>query len=158
MNNVTFSGNGAGRSGAMFNDADSGTSSPVLSNVILWGDAAGSSGPEMVNYLGAGVSIDHSVIAGGCASINGAICGSGNTAGEPKLGALADNGGFTPTMLPGAGSSAIDAGSAATCANTYVNNRDQRGVSRPQGSGCDIGAVEVQGDVIFVDGFDPQNP
>lgn len=156
LNNVTFSGNSADRGGAMFNDADSGTSSPVLSNVILWGNTAGNSGPEVVNYLGASASIGHSVIAGGCASINGAICGSGNTASDPKLGALADNGGLTHTMLPGAGSSAIDAGNTATCANAYVNNLDQRGVSRPQGSGCDIGAVEVQvnGGLIFADSFE----
>ena len=160
LNNVTFSGNSARRGGAMFNDADSGTSSPVLSNVILWGNTATNSGPEMVNYLGATVSISHSAIAGGCASISGAMCGSGNTAGDPRLGALADNGGLTPTMLPGAGSSAIDAGSTTTCANAYVNNLDQRGVIRPQGSGCDMGSVEVEvmGDIIFVDGFDSASP
>ena len=156
LNNVTFSGNTAARGGALFNDADSGISIPALSNVILWGNTVSNSGPEMLNYKGASVSIDHSVIAGGCAAISGATCGSGNVGGDPKLGALADNGGFTQTLFPGAGSSAIDAGSAATCANAYVNNLDQRGVSRPQGSACDIGSVEAGAavDIIFVDGFD----
>ena len=160
LNNVTFNGNSAARGGAIFNDANSGISIAVLSNVILWGDTASNSGPEMINYLGASATIDHSVIAGGCASISGAICGSGNIAGDPKLGALADNGGLTQTMLPGSGSSAINTGNAATCANAYVNNIDQRGVSRPQGSVCDMGTVEVVvvGDMIFADGFDATSP
>ncbi len=50
---------------------------------------------------------------------------------------LADNGGPTPTIALVAGSPAIDAG-AATCVPT-----DQRGVTRPQGPACDIGAFEV---------------
>ncbi len=57
---------------------------------------------------------------------------------DPLLGPLADNGGGTLTHLPAAGSPAIDAASAATCPAT-----DQRGVARPQGAGCDAGAVEV---------------
>jgi hypothetical protein len=52
---------------------------------------------------------------------------------------LQDNGGFTQTMALGVGSPAIDAGNDATCADT-----DQRGVARPQGSYCDIGAYEVE--------------
>jgi hypothetical protein len=57
---------------------------------------------------------------------------------NPQLGALADNGGGTLTHLPAAGSPAIDAAAAATCPGT-----DQRGVVRPQGAGCDVGAVEL---------------
>ena len=59
------------------------------------------------------------------------------------LGALAANGGLTQTMLPGAGSPAINAipiGTATLCDGTFKS--DQRGVSRPQGSACDIGSVE----------------
>jgi hypothetical protein len=59
--------------------------------------------------------------------------------GDPLLGSLADNGGstMTYTLLPG--SPAIDAiTDAAAC--TLVT--DQRGIARPQGSACDIGAVE----------------
>jgi hypothetical protein len=59
---------------------------------------------------------------------------------DPELGSLADNGGPTETMLPGTGSPVIDAiaSSSPLCQHT-----DQRGVRRPAGSGCDIGAVEV---------------
>jgi hypothetical protein len=62
---------------------------------------------------------------------------------DPKLGALADNGGPTETMLPGAGSSAIGIVPSGSC-SPFV---DQRGDSRP-GSGksvCDAGAVETGG-------------
>ena len=53
------------------------------------------------------------------------------------LGALANNGGPTRTLALVAGSSAIDA--AGDCTVTT----DQRGVARPQGAACDIGAYEV---------------
>jgi len=57
---------------------------------------------------------------------------------DAMLGPLQDNGGPTEThdLLPG--SPAIDAGSA----NCPPPATDQRGVSRPQDAGCDIGAVE----------------
>ena len=61
---------------------------------------------------------------------------------DPKLGWLGNNGGFTPTrgLLPG--SPALDAGNAAGCAGPLVNGVDQRGIPRPIGGGCDIGAFE----------------
>jgi predicted outer membrane repeat protein len=71
---------------------------------------------------------------------------------DPKLGPLANNGGPTQTMLPLPGSPAIDNGSDATCAASPVNGVDQRGIPRPQGARCDIGAVET--DTIFADGFE----
>lgn len=68
----------------------------------------------------------------------------------PNLGALADNGGPTQTMRPLGGSPAIDA--VAPVAGQCAVSVDQRGVSRPQGAGCDIGAVEF--DRIFADNFE----
>jgi uncharacterized repeat protein (TIGR01451 family) len=58
---------------------------------------------------------------------------------NPLLGALADNGGETETMALLLGSPAIDAGTDEGCPAT-----DQRGVKRPQGALCDIGAFEFQ--------------
>jgi CSLREA domain-containing protein len=58
---------------------------------------------------------------------------------DPLLGPLADSGGPTDTHALLAGSPAIDAGSSANCSAI-----DQRGVTRPQGPGCDIGAFEVE--------------
>jgi hypothetical protein len=56
---------------------------------------------------------------------------------DPLLGVLADNGGPTQTLAPRAGSPVIDGGGAEGCPPT-----DQRGIARPQGAACDIGAVE----------------
>jgi hypothetical protein len=67
---------------------------------------------------------------------------------DPQLGALADNGGPTQTMLPAYSSPAIDAQPAAACALTT----DQRGQPRPQNRACDMGAVEL--DRIFANGFE----
>jgi Right handed beta helix region len=67
-------------------------------------------------------------------------------AAPPQLGPLAANGGPTPTLLPEPGSPLIDAipiGSCQADGAAGITN-DQRGVTRPQGSGCDIGAVEVE--------------
>lgn len=56
---------------------------------------------------------------------------------DAQLGPLAANGGPTPTQALLAGSPAVDAGDDAACPTL-----DQRGVPRPQGSHCDIGAYE----------------
>src|SRR5205823_2360612 len=53
------------------------------------------------------------------------------------LGPLANNGGLTMTHMPQAGSAAIDGGTSNGAPST-----DQRGVTRPQLSGFDVGAVE----------------
>jgi hypothetical protein len=59
---------------------------------------------------------------------------------DPKLAPLGDNGGPTQTMRPQPGSAAIDQVPifGAACPPT-----DQRGVTRPGGTGCEIGAYEV---------------
>jgi CSLREA domain-containing protein len=59
------------------------------------------------------------------------------------LAELADNGGPTRTMALSAESLLIDAGDDSVCVNSPVDNLDQRGVSRLQGSHCDIGAYEA---------------
>ncbi len=81
---------------------------------------------------------------------SGAQCGA-NTGGvstdlvvpSAGLGPLADNGGPTQTMALLTGSPAIDAASPTVCA-TETLGIDQRGVARPQGRACDIGAFEYQ--------------
>lgn len=59
------------------------------------------------------------------------------TSAQLALGGLADNGGPTPTRMPGAGSIAIDTGR-----ESYCSPADQRRYARAD-SLCDIGAVEV---------------
>ena len=74
-----------------------------------------------------------------------------------NLGPLQNNGGPTQTMLPGPGSTAIN---AVQCPASTP--RDQRGYPRPDPldaglqTACDIGAVEVQPplDRIFSNGFE----
>jgi hypothetical protein len=65
---------------------------------------------------------------------------------DPKLGPLQDNGGptFTRALLPGG--PAIDAVRIEKCTDSNANaiTTDQRGVARPQGVACDIGAYEVK--------------
>jgi hypothetical protein len=57
---------------------------------------------------------------------------------DPRLAALADNGGPTQTMAIGSDSPAFNGGNPTTCPAT-----DQRGIARPQGERCDIGAFEL---------------
>jgi Right handed beta helix region len=67
-------------------------------------------------------------------------------AGDPGLGPLAPNGGPTRTLLPEPGTPLIDAIPTESCQSNGAADitADQRGVTRPQGPGCDIGAVEVE--------------
>lgn len=64
---------------------------------------------------------------------------------DPLLGALADNGGTTMTMAPGAGSPALDAGDPAGCKDNLGRAlaNDQRGMARVAGLRCDVGAFEL---------------
>ena len=64
--------------------------------------------------------------------------GSGDRTGLAlALGTLADNGGPTDTIRPLLASPVVDMGDPAGCTRD-----DQRGVPRPQGAGCEIGAFE----------------
>lgn len=71
-------------------------------------------------------------------------CGAAYS-GDPSLGPLADNGGSTLTYALLPGSLAIDNGYLAACTDT-----DQRGVARPQGPACDIGAYEMEYSILFL--------
>jgi hypothetical protein len=82
------------------------------------------------------------------ASCKFSAAGSKNS-GAAKLGALADNGGPTLTQEPVKGSDAIDVipSGKAGCVSGAT---DQRGVSRPQGAKCDVGAVEVDQPAVVI--------
>jgi predicted outer membrane repeat protein len=130
LNNVTLSGNSASSyGGGMYNGTGS---HPYLRNTILWGNTADACcGPQIYNSSST-LSIWDSIVQGGYAG------GTNIIITDPMLGPLGNNGGFTQTLALLPGSSAIDAGNDATCATT-----DQRGISRPQGIQCDIGAYEL---------------
>jgi len=116
-----------------------------VTNSTISGNTAGAEGGGIYTDVGT-ITLTRSIVAGNITiggsapNIAGGITDGGNNliGGDPRLGPLQDNGGPTQTMLPAADSPAIDAGGACPTAT------DQRGVPRPQGRACDIGAVEVQ--------------
>ncbi len=68
------------------------------------------------------------------------LTGTDISGSDPELGVLGDNGGRTDTMEPTSPSSpVVNAIPVELCTDLL----DQRGVSRPRGAGCDIGAVEL---------------
>jgi hypothetical protein len=75
--------------------------------------------------------------------VNDGTCGFNNSTdiktGSAGLGSLGNNGGFAETAVPQTGSQLIDKVPSAAC----TVSTDERGVTRPQGTACDIGAVEV---------------
>jgi len=89
---------------------------------------------------------------------NGNTCGftaaSSKPSTDPLLGPLQDNGGPTKTHALLTGSPAIDKGTCTDLNNNTVAT-DQRGVTRPQGFGCDIGAYEYRPPYPFAGFFQP---
>jgi hypothetical protein len=125
------------------------------------GTAAGVFGGDvtLVNSIvagnSAGNSADRDCFAGnirfqGLSLVGDGSCGaasSGQLTGDPMLSPLGDYGRFTPVQIPLPGSPVIDriAFIAGTgCEGTDVKT-DERGVARPQGGKCDIGAVQFTG-------------
>jgi hypothetical protein len=79
----------------------------------------------------------------------GDLVGAASSPIDPKLGDLQNNGGPTFTHALLSNSPAVDGGDNVPCPPT-----DQRGVSRPQGAACDIGAYEFApppGTVVEID-------
>ncbi len=143
LNNVTIANNSADSGGGGISSFDSFI---FLKNTIIAGntDASGQ-GPECLIIEGPRLgSQGHNLIQDttGC-PIGGDS--TGNITGvDAQLGTLADNGGPTLTHALLAGSPAIDAGDPAApgSGGTACEATDQRGVPRPQGAACDIGAFE----------------
>jgi len=69
------------------------------------------------------------------------LAGTGDQQGPAAflLGPVTDNGGPVPTMLPAPSSVLVDAIPSASCPIPV----DARDIARPQGSACDVGAVEA---------------
>ncbi len=157
ISDSTFTGNTAGTNGGgaidnfgatqITQSTFSGNSAPFDSNIL--------------NFTGFTMSLSMSIVANGQGAANcgggaaitdagynldtGSSCGFSSASQSmsntnPQLGALAGNGGPTQTMALPFGSPAVDAIPSSTpgCTGT-----DQRGTTRPQGSGCDIGAYEL---------------
>ncbi|HYZ79352.1 MAG TPA: PxKF domain-containing protein [Gaiellaceae bacterium] len=162
ITNSTFVGNASGyQGGAIYTNA-----TVTVTNSTFSGNSSANGGGIRSEF--GNVSLQNSIVAnspagGNCDATFGVIAGLGNLSWpdatcpginqDPMLGPLADNGGPTQTMALPSGSPAIDAAVLANCPAT-----DQRGVSRPQGGGCDIGAYERVG-YTFTGFFSPvRNP
>jgi predicted outer membrane repeat protein len=133
LTNVTFSNNSALRNGGgIYNDN---SSASYFRNILI----ANNVGGDCMNTGGSGSSVDNSLfedVANACGAVNGV---NGNILGlDPNLGPLADNGGSTLTISLLPGSPAINSGMNNGCPAT-----DQRGMIRPLGGICDIGAYET---------------
>jgi uncharacterized repeat protein (TIGR01451 family) len=137
MANVTLSNNTATSDGGGIDNYGT----VYFKNTIIAGNTAGASNPDCRNLYGWPLaSQGHNLVQTVSSDCNISGDTATNITGQdPLLDLLADNGGDTQThaLLPG--SPAIDAG---TCAGAPL--ADQRGVTRPQGMGCDIGAYEAQ--------------
>lgn len=132
VTNCTFTENRASWGGNMYNF----NSSPTILNSIFWA----SSSEEVENAGTSAPSLTSCVVQGGYPG------GTDILEGDPKLGPLADNGGPTQTHALTGGSSALDAGrpvGTVVSGAVTVPAADQRGISRPRGTGVDIGACEM---------------
>ena len=166
LTNVTVSGNSTiGFGGGIVNGSSLAIGGVMtLTNVTVSGNTARVDGGGIFNGNGA-VTLYNSIIANStpdnCAGSSAITSGGHNLEGadscgftapgdltntDPLLGPLQDNGGTTEThaLLPG--SPAIDAIPVADCTDPLGNpiTTDQRGVDRPQGTACDIGAYEFE--------------
>jgi Zn-dependent metalloprotease len=165
LTNVTISNNEGDVGGGLFVYSGNTT----LNNVTITQNfatnlGATASGGGIENKNNSPITITNSIIAGNAAEVgqdchNALTSGGNNLIGfnagcditpaagdkigtqlEPldaMLGDLGDNSSSTKTHALLTGSPAIDAGNPATCASA-----DQRGIARPQGAVCDIGAFE----------------
>jgi CSLREA domain-containing protein len=143
LNNVTVSANGtglgasrseAGDGGGVFNQAGL-----VMRNTLLAGNSATQAGPDCAGSLS---SQGYNLVQDASNCVIGGDTTGDITGVDPRLSPLADNGGptWTHALLPG--SPAAEAGSCTDTAGMAVIS-DQRGVSRPQGPRCEIGAYEA---------------
>jgi len=130
--NVTLSNNSAPSGGGIYNFAGTITlKNSIIANSTQGGNCDG--GPlTNDNSDKYSLSSDNTCALAGTGSMNGV---------DPLLTDLGDYGGLTQVHMLQSGSPAIDGVQGSDAPST-----DQRGVARPQGSGYDIGAVEVAPD------------
>jgi CSLREA domain-containing protein len=168
MTNDTLTGDRAISAGTTTNGGNGGAlyvNGPVtLTNVTMNRDTASSAGGALYsnNPVKEAIAFKNTIVAsspspqGNCASSHApppflsgghnlgsdASCkfnGIGDQEALPKLAPLRNNGGFVLTEAELKGSRSINAGDNNGCPAT-----DARGVSRPQGGTCDIGAYELK--------------
>ncbi|MCJ7695714.1 MAG: CSLREA domain-containing protein [Anaerolineaceae bacterium] len=128
----TFSGNSAGA-------ATDGGGIHILGSLRMYNSILSNSvtGYDCYwNYIDLPTSINNLIMNNAPSTT---ACGTPLLTNNPNLGALVNNGGFTQTMALPETSPAVDQGHV-----TYCETEDQRGVVRPSGPGCDLGAYEYE--------------
>ena len=162
MRQTTVAANVAGNRGGGLMISISSTAAVAFDGTLFTNTDAPAAGGGNIGVTTGGIAIDgvgNLEFPGPAGDINASFANP-PLSGDPLLGALADNGGPTHTMQPGAGSPAIN---AIACAGAPPV--DQRGMIRPDPASanatptptpCDIGAVEADSiaDRIFADGFE----
>jgi hypothetical protein len=161
--NSTITGNFALLGGGLFNesffppppnpyydyDGEPSIGTVTLSRTLISGNT-GSTEPEVENDRGTVIANDFNLFGyDGDAGVSGFSPGATDIVPDVGLSSildttLADNGGFTQTHALVSGSPAVDA-AGPDCPPPET---DQRGVTRPQGIRCDIGAFELQSSPI----------
>ncbi|MEM7113681.1 MAG: choice-of-anchor Q domain-containing protein [Chloroflexota bacterium] len=142
-NNQTRAGGaglGAGNGGGLYAAGPTNVENSLIAGNVRNGVSHGTTsdcGHNPVSQLGSG---DGNLVGDGtgCPSnqANDQVVDSGMVE-TAVLHPLTDNGGQTQTHALRSGNPAIDAAASTPCVNS-----DQRGVPRPQESGCDVGAFE----------------
>jgi hypothetical protein len=127
----SFPGNNGSRGDSQGGSLANVQGSFTLQNSIVASNTAGGNGFGAIIDSGVNISSD--------ATLNLSAAGSLNNT-NPRLGPFQDNGGPTRTMALLANSPAIDAAEGGFCPES-----DQRGVPRPVGDFCDVGAYEFTG-------------
>lgn len=98
----------------------------TVTNSIVWGDS------QPITIINGTAQVTYSDIQGGYA-------GTGNLNSDPLLGPFGAYGGPLPTLPLSLTSPAFSAANVATCLPV-----DARGLARPQGAGCEMGAFEIR--------------
>ncbi len=159
--NVTINGNqSSGEGGGILNAS---TGALAMTNATIAENIAHENAPGIRNLGSASaVTLRNTIVADGCsgpstpavtsqghnldAGIGRGFAETGDISGKnPLLGPLQNNGGTTelPTMALAPSSPAVDAGNNSVCPAT-----DERGVPRPHGPVCDIGAFELSTPIV----------
>ncbi len=146
LNNVTVTGNTAAmQGGGIFaeNSAFIGFA-PRATNSIFAGNTA-PAGPDCAGSLDSNfILLGNGTRCNGPAAAKGDLVGTQAAPINPQLGALGLNGGPTPTHALLSGSPALNTGNpAAASSPDACQATDQRGVTRPGGTRCDMGAFEA---------------
>lgn len=127
--NVTLYKNQAKTGASVFSDQQS----ILLRNTILANGSRDNCAVRLGSIMDGGRNLDSDATCGVGPAVQALLDKNG----------LADNGGPTRTIALRANSPAVDAGDDQVCAPAPIKSHDQRGVPRPQGAHCDIGAYEL---------------